>query len=412
MGNKGNILVIDDEAGIREGCRRALQPSGFTIVSAVSAQDGLARIRGDVFDLVLLDAILPDGRGTELLAPILAKDPDIVCVIITGYATVQLAVEAIREGAYDFIPKPFTSDTLLMTVNRGLEKRRLSLNAKRHQSALEKLNRELEATNRNYMEMLSFVTHELKVPLASATMSLYSVKDKYLGELNSLQQRALGSVASSLEYFDEMIRNYLDLSRLEKGELRVSKASVKLTTEVIAPVLDTLSGALQERHMVVENHVPATVKIGADRNLLKIVYDNLVCNAIKYGREGGRIRLEAHQNEREIVLSVTNEGKGIPQDKMHLLFRKFGRLHGPEHAGKKGTGLGLYICREIVERHGGKIWAESKQGQWVRFAFTIPKLENTGTRRDTRLTLGQTGCPVSRPACSALGRSKRKGDER
>ena len=195
-----------------------------------------------------------------------------------------------------------------------------------------------------------------------------------------------------------MINNYLDLSRLEKGELRANKIPVNLSTEVITPVLSTLAGALQERHLVVENQVAATVQLNADGDLLKIVYDNLVSNAIKYGREYGRIRLEALQNEHEIVLSVANEGVGIPQDKMHLLFRKFGRLHDPKYVGKKGTGLGLYICREIVEKHGGKIWTESEQGQWVKFSFTIPRMENTRTRGDSMWTMEQPGYLVDRSA--------------
>jgi two-component system NtrC family sensor kinase len=239
---------------------------------------------------------------------------------------------------------------------------------------LEALNQELKATNRNYMEMLGFVAHELKNPLASATLSLYTVKDGYLGGVNPAQKRSLESVASSLDYFGEMIRSYLDLSRLEKGELRVNRARVNLAADVVAPVLEGLQRGFQERGMAVENQIPADMAVEADRDLLRIVYDNLLSNAAKYGREGGRVTLEARDGTGELRLSVSNEGAGIPAEKLPMLFRKFGRLDTPEYAGKKGTGLGLYICKEIIEKHGGKMWAESEVGRSASFIFTLPEV--------------------------------------
>jgi len=137
-----------------------------------------------------------------------------------------------------------------------LEEQREEL-GREHQK-LEDLNSQLQATNRNYMEMLGFVTHELKNPLASATMSLYTVKDGYLGVLNPAQRRSLESVAFSLNYFEEMIRNYLDLSRLEKGELQVSRTRVGVDSQVIEPILEGLRRSLDDRKMVVENRVRPT----------------------------------------------------------------------------------------------------------------------------------------------------------
>jgi CheY-like chemotaxis protein/anti-sigma regulatory factor (Ser/Thr protein kinase) len=210
-------------------------------------------------------------------------------------------------------------------------------------------------------------------------MSLYTVKDGYLGILNPGQKRSLESVASSLHYFEYMIRNYLDLSRLEKGELQVNRTRLALDSQVVNPVVEGLRRALEERRMVLENHIPLELDLDADRDLLRIVYDNLLSNAVKYGREGGRVVLEAQAGAGGYKLSVANEGPGIPPDKLPQLFRKFERLDTPEYAGKKGTGLGLYICKEIVEKHGGRIWAESEAGQWTRFVFTLPQPPSDGT---------------------------------
>lgn len=241
------------------------------------------------------------------------------------------------------------------------------------QSELKTINKELKKINRNYMEMLGFVSHELKNPLASAIMSLYTVKDGYLGKINEAQKKGLASVAKSLDYFHDMIKNYLDLSRLEKGELRPYKKTISLKAEVVNPILAGLEQEINQKKIKVENLIQETAEFYADRDLLRIVYDNLLSNAIKYGKEGGRIQLEAKDSKNHMILSVFNEGQGIPKHKIARLFKKFSRLDSPGFSGKKGTGLGLYICREIIEKHGGKIWVESREGNWAKFLFSLPK---------------------------------------
>ena len=131
MDSQANILIVDDEPGIRIGCRRALEPAGYSVDEAGSFKQGQEKISAKIYDLILLDIMLPDGRGIDLLPAIVAMDPETVTIIVTGYATVEMAVNTIKHGAYDFISKPFTSDLLLLTVEQGLEKRRLSLEAQR-----------------------------------------------------------------------------------------------------------------------------------------------------------------------------------------------------------------------------------------------------------------------------------------
>lgn len=251
--------------------------------------------------------------------------------------------------------------------------------ARQRIAELEALNERLRATNHNYMEMLGFVAHELKSPLLSAVISLYTVKDGYLGEITPAQKRSLESVARSLEDLQDMVRNYLDLSRLEKGELTADKTYFPLNARVIQPVLEELKEEVQRRQMVVENGISDGKVVYADAGLLKIVYSNLLSNAIKYGRQGGRIRMGLEEDERALTLSLYNDSAGIAPDQMPLLFRKFSRLHNPEYADQRGTGLGLYICREILEKHGGTIWVDSQLGEWVQFRFTLPKQDEDQT---------------------------------
>src|SRR5512144_696853 len=189
MDIKGRILIIDDEEGIRKGCIRVLHPAGYDIDAAASFQDGLQKIKAGQFDLVLLDVMMPDGRGIDLLEPIQQSDPDAVAVLITGYATVELAVDAIKRGAYDFISKPFTAQMLLMTVEQGLEKRRLSREARRAQVLETQYAEILQA--REQAERLSefkssfatMVAHELRAPVGAAQTLVRTVTRGLAGEL-------------------------------------------------------------------------------------------------------------------------------------------------------------------------------------------------------------------------------------
>jgi len=251
-----------------------------------------------------------------------------------------------------------------------LEEQRQEL--EKHQLELETLSQQLQATNRNYIEMLGFVTHELKNPLTSAIMGLHTVKDGYLGALNPAQQRSLETVAKSLDYFQDMVRNYLDLSRLEQGQLHVAKSQLALDTAIVQPSIEALDRQAHERRMTIETHIPEQLVVNADPTLLRIVYDDLLSNAIKYGREGGAILLAAEESDDKVTLSVRNDGEGIPPEKKDQLFKRFSRLDIPSATGKKGTGLGLFICKEIIEKHGGTIWVDSKMGEWVKFSFSLP----------------------------------------
>jgi signal transduction histidine kinase len=240
------------------------------------------------------------------------------------------------------------------------------------QETLVGVNEELRQTNKNYMELLGFVTHELKNPLSSAILGLHTVKDGYLGELNQGQKKSLDTVSHSLDYFHDMIRNYLDLSRLEKGEIEVRRSQSDLLRDILTPIIEGLEREITEKNMSLETHVPQSLMIEADRDLLRIVFDNLLANALKYGRESGLIIIAAKQDDAGTVISVFNEGAGVSAEKLPLLFRKFSRIDDLSNLGKKGTGLGLFICREIIEKHGGKISAESIPGSWIRFTCSIP----------------------------------------
>jgi signal transduction histidine kinase len=242
-----------------------------------------------------------------------------------------------------------------------------------YQRELRQTNEDLRKLNRSYMDMLGFVTHELKTPIANSTMSAHSVLQGIFGPLTPMQETMVGLICRNLDRSVAMIKNYLDLSRIEKDELGFTPLMLRLGPEVVEPVLAELSTLLSAHGMQVESTVGDDIVLEADSELLRVVYRNLVGNASKYGRAGGRIRLRALDEGDRYRLEVWNEGPGVAQGQMKRLFQKFSRIQEAKRGATKGTGLGLFICRTIVSRHGGKIWAEGQEGEWINFIFELPK---------------------------------------
>lgn len=231
---------------------------------------------------------------------------------------------------------------------------------------------ELERWNQNYLDTLEFITHELKNQVAAMKINLLAVREGYVGDLTAEQGEALDDVASSVNRTEEMILNYLNLSRIEKGDLEVRARPVQIEADVVQPVLREIRARFEEVKMRVEVDLSADLMAYADPSLLQIVYENLLSNAAKYGREGGLVRLYGSRLNGWVELHVWNEGTGVPADQADELFRKFSRLQTPGEQ-VRGTGLGLFITREIVRKHGGDIHAESEHGQWIDFVFTLPR---------------------------------------
>ncbi len=252
----------------------------------------------------------------------------------------------------------------LETVKRELDERG---------AALQQAYSEAAEKNRAYLEMLGFVTHELKSPLASIVFGIGSLREGILGPLNDSQQAALRSAAHSADYLYATIANYLNLGRLEGSDLRLDLTEVPIEKAIVAPLFERLAEVAGERGVGLVSEVSTEVVVRCDQGLVATVFGNLVTNGIKYGRAGGEVRVGAQRVDLETwAFSVWNDGKGFATEAADRLFRKFSRLPGDRGDTKAGTGLGLYVSRQIVERHGGRIWAESEAGAWARFSFTLP----------------------------------------
>jgi two-component system sensor histidine kinase/response regulator len=381
MDNKGKVLVIDDETGIRQGCCRVLQPQGFIVETASSFQDGLEKIRSGSYDLILLDLMLPDGQGVDLLDPIRERDPATVSIILTGYATVELAVETMKRGAFNFIPKPFTADTLLTITDQALEKRRLLLENRRLQDIeretveLTRARDEAERLNEFKSSFLLLVTHELRSPVNGAQSLVRTLLHGLAGELNQQQSELLTRVETRLDFLLILINDLLTLAASKSVAADKPLEAVPLQP-LIQRVIESYTLEAKNKQVNLKSSVPGkAIVVQAIEKDLESVLRNLIDNAIKYTPQGGSIQVEVHKENNWVAIQVTDSGIGIPEEDLPHIGEEFFRAKNAHREGFVGTGLGMSIVKQLVARFGGEVQVTSKLGKGTTFTALL-KMES------------------------------------
>jgi signal transduction histidine kinase len=378
METKSRILVIEDEIGIRKGCRRVLEPAGYTIDSAASFREGLNKIKQEQFDLILLDVMMPDGRGVDLLAPIHDQDPETVAVVITGYATVEMAVETIKRGAYDFIAKPFTTDLLLTTVQRGLEKRRLSMDAQRlqvlekqaYEQALAK--QQAEKLDKFKSSFATMVAHELRSPVAGVQSLVRTLLRGMAGGLSDQQAEVLTRVETRLDFLLHLINDLLALAASKSLDEEKPLQPVPVQT-VLQRVLEGFTEEARSKPVEIKQALPAEpLVVRASEDGLDSILRNLVGNAIKYTPAGGQVGVECESDGEDVVLRVTDTGIGISKEDLAHIGEEFFRAKNAHLQGFPGTGLGMSIVRQYVDRFDGQMNIASEEGKGSTFTIKLP----------------------------------------
>ncbi len=371
-----NILVIDDETNICEGIKRALRPQGFSVEAAGSGQEGLQKVREGGFGLVLLDVMMPDISGIDLIPAIHQLDPDIICIIITGYATVELAIRAIKQGAYNFLTKPFSVDELTLAVNQGIEHQRLSLESKRLQTAEAEARRLADEKNRleelDKAKKLFFrlMTHELQAPLSAIQSYLQLLLEEYIAP--DQQHVVLEKCVVRLEEEKKLIGDLMVLGRLQAIGPAPDLAPVQLdeTLQEVAGELASQAGQKDLKLTVeIQEQLPP---VNGSPKLFKSLWENLLGNAIKYTLPGGTVTASLQVENDQVVGQVRDTGIGIPTEEQGRLFSEFFRAKNAKALSLRGTGLGLVIVKRIIDGAGGNIRVESEEGQGSTFTFTLP----------------------------------------
>jgi signal transduction histidine kinase len=228
-----------------------------------------------------------------------------------------------------------------------------------------------EAIN-SYMEMLSFVSHELKSPLDSIISLGTTLAEGYFGKMDERHREYVWRMIKKAKYLREMVSEYLTLSRFENNNIGIYIQDCNFYKDIIEEIYDIIKPQANEKNIKINLHLEQDLTLQCDINLIKIVMNNLMSNAVKYGNENGTIDLKAWKDEENIYVSVKNTGPGFPPEAKSKLFRKFSRIETDELMKRKATGVGLYTTWKIIQMQKGHIKAESKLNEWAEFSFNLP----------------------------------------
>jgi signal transduction histidine kinase len=413
----GRLLVVDDEESVAVTMGAILEMDGYNVDVSMSGADALRRIRDTSFDLVLTDLRLDDVDGLSIVSEICRVQPETVSIILTGYASLESAIKALREGAYDYLIKPCDVDELRAVVARGIERRQLGMQLKERLGELEAANQTIRELNRDLQQrvdaataqlqqrmhelasaleqlqemdrlksrFLSMASHELKTPLTSisglAQVLLRRMRRRLeMGRPSDEDwQDEQGGHVSRLELLNSqttrlgrLVDELLDVSRIESGKLEFRMQPVDMA-KLVLEVAERLQLSTNLHTIEVELNSISENSVNADRDHLEQVLDNLVINAIKFSPDGGTIQLRLGEDDHGLKVSITDSGVGIAPDQLEAVFGLFYQAEDPVSRRTGGMGLGLYISKEIVTRHGGRIWAESAPGAGSTFNFSLPR---------------------------------------
>lgn len=402
------VLIVDDEESVAITMQAILEMDGYEVVTAASVGQAIEMVREKEFDLVLSDLRLDDGDGLQVVAETRQRSPETVCIILTGYASLDSAVKALREGAYDYLVKPCDVEELRLTVNRGLERRHLGKELRERVSELEVANTTIGALNQDLQrrvdaataelrgqyerlqeldrlktQFMSVASHELKTPITAMSGFLQVLLRRIrkraesgppAPEMWAQEQRGIEDqlviVQRQTSKLARLIDELLDVSRIQSGRVDFAYTEMDLM-HLVREVADRMQTTTAAHAIEVtgKDEVP----IDADRDHLEQVLNNLIANAVKYSPDGGKIVIRVEDDGDQAQLSVTDQGIGIPEEELASVFGLFYRSPDRRARDVGGMGLGLYISKEIIDRHGGTIWAESVLGEGTTFRVRLPK---------------------------------------
>jgi two-component system sensor histidine kinase/response regulator len=358
---RSRVLIIDDEAAICEACSSVLTHEQYEVQTSQDGETGLEKVSAFKPDVVFVDLKMPGISGIDVIQGIREKDPNIVSVVITGYASIDSAVESMKAGAYDFLPKPFTPDQLRIIAKRALEKRMMSLEA-------ERLRQEKEKMRQSYISMVS---HELRTPLVAVMQYLEVLGNGFVGSVFTEQFRIVTRMKARISELLRMIDRWLKLSRLEDLKLKEGFREFPLRC-VIDETVDMVSSLAQEKNVSVSVDLPTEAITYGDQDMIKEVFVNLINNAVKYNKEGGQVTITLRDVDDTLCVDVSDTGIGIPDTDLLHVGEEFFRVKR-EGSVAVGCGIGLAIVKKILDIHDGRLEISSTLNQGSVFSVCLPK---------------------------------------
>ncbi|NQU41903.1 response regulator [bacterium] len=363
------ILIADDEDAMRLVIKRALREFSLSVPDvgvdvalemeeAPTGEEAVERIAATHPDLVLLDLKLPGISGLEVLEQIKDYGEERLVIMITAYATIQTAVTATKQGAYDFLAKPFTPEELRSTVRKAIRHLILSRQARRL----------AEEKRRVRFEFISVLAHELKSPINAVEGYLNTLQEDFARNDPAIFDRIVGRSRIRLEGMRKIINDLLDMTRIESGRKKRDITEVDVV-DVARMALESVAPTVLERGIEVHLDAPESLTMTADRGEIEIILNNLVSNAVKYNKDNGRVDVILRDTEGRTIITVSDTGIGTSPAEAAKLFNDFVRIKNTKTKHILGSGLGLSIVKKLALLYGGDVSVESQPD--VGSAFTV-----------------------------------------
>jgi len=366
------LLVVDDEEGMRLGMQRGLKHHTFTIpefgtevcYDITVAEDGETAVeilKEDIFDLILLDYKLPGINGLDVLEFVQSEQPESTVIMVTAFASLEVAVSATKNGAYDFLAKPFSPHELRNVVSK----------ASQHIMTLREARKLADKNRKIRFEFISVLAHELKSPLAAVENYLNLMDQRISGDDLETYDHAIKRSLSRLGGMRKMILDLLDLTRLESGHFQSHPEWVDLH-DTLEVAFENMSALAAELNINLSSKLQGKSKVFGVPAEIEILLNNFISNAIKYNRQDGSVVVDIHSNETEVTIAVKDTGIGMSAEEVSQLFGEFVRIRNDKTRNIQGSGLGLSIVKKILRNLDGRVEVDSTPDVGSTFSVIIP----------------------------------------
>lgn len=360
------ILIVDDEAIIRDLCARALK--GYRILQAENGQEAMRVLDQRTVDLILLDVMMPVMNGLEMLERVKERDPAQLVIIMTGYSDKDVILSALKAHADDFIQKPINLLQLNTSVEKALEKKAL------HRELIQ-----LKQLDRIKSDFLGLISHKLRTPTTSISLFIQNLTSGTFDLEDPEFISAAKAIREESEYLAYLIQDLLYYSDviLQDSEGTASRENLK---DIAIAVLAKERASGEKKGLILQCTLTGSWPVViVDRRRITFALNALFENAVKFTPPGGKITLSGEVNEKELCLTISDNGPGIASEELAKVFEKFYQID-PYNTGQiRGFGLGLFYARQFIRDHGGTISLNSTLGKGTEVTVRLPRLPITVT---------------------------------